>query len=509
MRSLAPKETVLYLESPDLGRLLESLTSNEEFRAASPAVKDLSALKGIEIAVAVTGFEASESKVTDKEAVLNFKPIFTLLAETNAWSWQVDGLVRSVLGRFVKASYGEQAVLETSSRDGIEWYVWTSAEDRKAFAAVSGTRVFFGNNEEGVKRCLDVQAGKEQSLKENPRLSRQYENAQGKLAFGWVGEDGVKQLSSFAGISVALERAEEADAQSVISSIFPQLIDNSISEIVWTARDSGRGIEDDVNVRLDPKLAEAFSEALKPSATAETEMFDLVPPDTFSVTRYNLNDPRIAFRSLVIGAAGKVSPAAARFVPALAAALLEPYGIADPETFLSAVDPFIMTIRMDADGDEGAAIVNARDYSEVERSLPEELRQGRRATFQGAEMLVSEDESLAVGRKGNLVVLGDRRSVEKCLSASAGKGRIAAPGDLRYVDIFADARRPEHTAVTVGRDRETAAKLASIFGDSPRTRVTEGYYVVRTDFDPQGIRRIYQSGFGFAGSIIVQFAADQ
>ncbi len=506
LRSLAPKGTILYLESPDLGRLLRTMTANETFRAASSSAVDLSAVDGIEIAVAVTGFEASESKVTDEEAVLNFKPTFILLAETHAWSWQVDRLVTEVLGRFVRSSYGEQAKLEKKVREGLDWYVWASADGRMAFAAVSGSRVFFGNDEEAVLKCISVQAGKEPSLMEDPRVSRQYENAAGKLAFGYVSEEGVKQLSNFAGISVALERSDEAGAQSVISSIFPQMIDNSVSEVVWTAKESGRGIEDNLDIRLDPKLAEAFSEALKPANAEEKEMFELVPANAYSVTRYNMKTPRIAFRSLVIGAAGKVSPDAARYVPALGAALLEPYGVADPEAFLGAADPYILTVRLDADGDEGIAIVSTNDYSAMERSFPDELIDGSRSSVGGAELRTSEDGSFAVGRKGDLVVLGDKESVEKCLLAAEKQVAAPAAGDIRYSGFFADIRRPEHTVITVSRDRETASKLASLFGGDSRIRVTESMYAVRTDFDRQGIRRTYFSPFGIAGSIIIQFS---
>ena len=49
----------------------------------------------------MTGFSSSELQVTDAESVLNFKPQFTLIADTHAWSWQVKPIVEGSIGLVV------------------------------------------------------------------------------------------------------------------------------------------------------------------------------------------------------------------------------------------------------------------------------------------------------------------------------------------------------------------------------------------------------------------------
>src|SRR5215204_5202125 len=64
LRTLAPAETLVYLETDDLGKTLNSLTESSAFQELAKNKTDFSALDKIQVAVAVTGFEASENQVT-------------------------------------------------------------------------------------------------------------------------------------------------------------------------------------------------------------------------------------------------------------------------------------------------------------------------------------------------------------------------------------------------------------------------------------------------------------
>ncbi|HUF03825.1 MAG TPA: hypothetical protein VMM38_06575 [Aridibacter sp.] len=502
LRSLAPVDTAVYLETPDLGALLGKL-------AGSPAIGsgerkfDASRLNGMEVAVAMTGFEASESAVTDSEAVLNFQPQFTLIAETHAWSWQMESLVTGILGEFVNSNYGAGTKFEKSEREGQQWYIWTAADGRKAFAAVAGSQVFFGNNEAGVESCLAVKAGKQQSLLDNDRLSRQYEAAAGKLAFGYVSEEGVGKLSEFAGISMAIERSEEAGERSVISSVFPQLIRNSVREIVWTARAESDGIEDVIDIRLDENVAEAFEASMRPAPTADAEMLKFVSPDAFSVTRYNLRNPRVAFRSLLLASATKVDTSATRFVPLLGASLLQPYGVADPEAFLSFVGSYIVTVQFDEENSRSAAIVRTDDFEELRKRLLEGFT---RVEGVDLETYAEPESGLRAVRSGTYVVIGDEVSVAKCVRAANSRTDFGKEADITRSDYFAFALRPEHSAVTVSRDISSPSELAEVFITGRTAVRKETYELTFTDFERFGIRRTYRSAFGFPGLIVGQFA---
>src|SRR5882757_7244485 len=66
MRSLAPAETLVYLETNDLAAALQPIVDSKPFNEVAKSKPDFSALKGVQLAVAVTGFETSEEKLTDE-----------------------------------------------------------------------------------------------------------------------------------------------------------------------------------------------------------------------------------------------------------------------------------------------------------------------------------------------------------------------------------------------------------------------------------------------------------
>ena len=57
MRSLAPAETLVYLETNDLAAALQPIVDSKPFNEVAKSKPDFSALKGVQLAVAVTGFE--------------------------------------------------------------------------------------------------------------------------------------------------------------------------------------------------------------------------------------------------------------------------------------------------------------------------------------------------------------------------------------------------------------------------------------------------------------------
>jgi len=63
VRNVIPGDALVYLETQDMGKALQAVTDNDAFRAAAKAQPDFSALNGIKVGVAVTGFETKEEKI--------------------------------------------------------------------------------------------------------------------------------------------------------------------------------------------------------------------------------------------------------------------------------------------------------------------------------------------------------------------------------------------------------------------------------------------------------------
>src|SRR5689334_7827380 len=76
LRTLAPADSLVYIETNDLGAALQPIVDSKGFNEAAKSKPDLSAIKGVQLAVAVTGFETSEEQVNEENSVLNFKAHF-------------------------------------------------------------------------------------------------------------------------------------------------------------------------------------------------------------------------------------------------------------------------------------------------------------------------------------------------------------------------------------------------------------------------------------------------
>src|SRR4029079_5392401 len=112
-----------------------------------------------QLAVAVTGFETTEQQVSEESSVLNFRPHFVAIADTHAWSWQTRSFAENQLGEFINKMYGGGVQLDTAPKDSGTSYVWTAEDGRKAFGYVTGSLVFFGNDESAIEKIQAVRRG--------------------------------------------------------------------------------------------------------------------------------------------------------------------------------------------------------------------------------------------------------------------------------------------------------------------------------------------------------------
>ena len=144
---MIPADSLVYLESNDLGAVMKPITESPAFREAAKTVPDFSALNGVKLAVAVTGFETKEQPVTDENSVLSFQPRFVAVLDTNAWNFQALSFTENKLGEFINQIYGGEVTLETSDKHDGKYFVWTANDGRKAYALVQGSLIYFGNDE--------------------------------------------------------------------------------------------------------------------------------------------------------------------------------------------------------------------------------------------------------------------------------------------------------------------------------------------------------------------------
>jgi hypothetical protein len=500
LRRYAPADSVIYLETNDLEKALNAATENESFKRLTDGKKDFSTLKGIQLAVAVTGFETSEKQITDSKAVLDFRPQFVAVADTHAWEFQAVSLVENQIDGFVRETYGRDAGLEKTEKLGGRFFTWTGPDGRKVHAFVEGSLIFFGNNEEGIEKALAAGRGEAENLTVSAELETVYEQAKDRLAFGFVSGRGIRQIAEFAGVSAAIETSEDALPRNFIAKVLPEILSGSIKRAVWTMDKTESGVEDRFRFETAPEISSVLTETFVAAQRRAPDAARFVPADVHSATVYNFADPQIAWRSLLLSAGRQTDEQSARFLTAFSDSFFAPFGIADGEDFLSAAGPEILTARLDAEGERQIAVASVKDAGKLKKSLFEDFKK-QNENENGAELWKMEDEELAAAFTGNLVILGDAESVSQSLQAGQNGENFARS---RFYGPFTGSSAP---VVTFGKDGDAAHKIAALLGKPKNKDLrTFSYFLTETRFEGGAFVRRTISDFGFIGTILEQFA---
>lgn len=494
-RTVIPNDALVYLESNDLAKTLRSITDNPKFEAAAKSKPNVSALSGVRLSIAVTGFETSEQAVTEENSVLNFQPRFVAVVETNAWSWQTTSFVENQLGEFVNEVYGGDVEMEMTPRNDGKFYVWSAPEGRKAYALQQGSLIFFGNDETAIERCQSVKRGETESIAKNPKIADDGD----RLAFGYVSAEGVGQIANIAGISLAMGASEEEEVKSFVARVLPGILRNSVKELTWTASKTDEGVEDKILIALDDESSRVFNETIVPTRAGTSELADFVPESAASATRYLLRDPQIAWRSVVLTARKKTDETSGGLIAAFSGSLFEPYGIEDPESFLSGVGPQLVTARLTPDSEDVVVIGTVNDVARMRKGIAKEINFGRPAEKQfGADVWKSEDGEVAAAFSGDKFVIGDAEIVLKCLEAKQAHGNAGLARQFASSDA---------ASITVANEADSFGKLIDVLAErkneDERLAIS---YRTETRFNKNGIERRTISDFGLIGWIIEHLA---
>lgn len=495
-RKFLPADALIAVATDDLGAALSPVIENAAGNAKSARKPDLSALDGIRIAAAITGFEARETPTGSENSVLDLRPNFVAIIETNAWSWQVNSFVEDRIGELINQVYGGDVGLESYPKADGRYYVWTAPDGRRAFAFVVGSLVFLANDEAALEKALNVRSGLE------PPLSFETNGEDFAAVRGVVTEAGIGQISNFAAIKLAIESGEDDEVRQFISRALPEAARNAVKEIYWASRVDKTGVEDRYRVVIEPKIAEVLNETLAPGSGEFRDIAVMIPADVPAVTFYNLKDSRIAWRSILLAGQNVSDPLTSRMLPALAGAPFEPYGIADAERFLAAAGGRIATFRIDMEGEKVAATGVNGDITAIRRSLAREVSTAKTVeNIGGFTILRSEDYCFAFDGNGRWAV-GDCDVIDKAI------GAITAGGNLASAEVFARISGENlNSAAAISFSTRTVNLNAMLFVTG--TRESESHSTVErsfttTKFDRRGIIRSTRSDFGLLGFLLEQ-----
>ncbi len=502
LRLLAPAETLVYLEANNLGETLQALTQNKSFQQLTQNSPDFSTFTNTQVAVVVTGFETSEKQVTDESAILNFKPHFALIADTHAWNSTAVSIVENQLGRLAKENYGDEVKLDQSEKGEAKFYVWTAADGRKIFAGVAGSVIYVGNDETIIDKCLAVKRGEADNLLKNENLARARERAGNEnLSFGYIAPDGVAQLANLAGVSAAIDASEEDLVRSFIAKILPAILQKTVKEAVWTSRKTETGIEDKIFIKTETEVSSVWKETLLARSETSFQSAQFLPTEFNSLTRYNLQNPNIAWRSILLTASKPLDALSAKILTQVSDSFFEPYGVAEIETFLSAVGSELVTERFDDEGDKSVVIAEIKDEEKLKKSLTAEINFKAPPQKQGAAQIWhSADKTLSLAIIENHLILGETEGVMNCLQAKESGQNFTKS---EYFERLANSKA---VTITISKDSETAEKMVDILGrPKDEDKTLPSFYLTETRFEGNSIERKTVSDFGLIGTIIEQF----
>ncbi|MBK7932103.1 MAG: hypothetical protein IPK01_01140 [Acidobacteria bacterium] len=500
MRTLVPAETLVYLETNDLAAALQPIVDAKPFMEAAKRKPDLSALKGVQLAVAVTGFETREEKLTDEHSVGRVQPRFVAIADTHAWNSNAVTFAEKKLGSFVANIYDSEPTVEKTDKNGGKYFTWTATDGRKAYALVIDSIIYFGNDEPAIEKCLAVKRGETDSILKTGKVPVTDRTT---LAQGYVSTDGIAQIAALAGLKFASEAADESEVQSAIAGILPKLIRNSITEISWTSINTEKGIEDKYTIGMPPDITAVFAETMAPG-DANTEGLNQLPLDSTSVTVYNLKQPQIAWRSLLLIAQKAADPVSGQVILEFGGLFFEPYGVRSPEVFLSAVGSTLITTKFGADGEQPVVIASVTDPNKVRSSFLEGLKPDKEPFgIANVEHWTEADGDIAAGFAGGSVLVGDNEGVTKCLDEKPNGGFRTTPNGKLF-------DKKNAAVMTFGIETANILRLVEMLAREQQGDIRSvSTYFTETRFTKTGIDRRTTSDFGLIGSIIAQLNGDE
>ena len=503
MRTLVPAEAFVYLETIDLAAALQPIVDSKPFTEVAKSKPDFSALKGVQLAVAITGFETSEEKLTDEHSVGRVQPHFVAVADTHAWNYQALGFAEKKLGSFVTEIYDSEPTLEKSDKNGGKYFTWKAKDGRKAYGLVIDSLIYFGNDETAIDKCLAVRRGETDSIAKAGKVAPSVPET---LASGYIGPDGIAQISNIIGLKLASEIGEDSEVQSAIAGILPQLLRGSVTDLRWTEIRNEWGIEDDYEASLTPEVGRVLVEALNPDSHFQgTDFEEYVPKSATSITRYVLKDPQIAWRSILLTAQSRMDAVSGKFLAALSGELFAPYGVVNSELFLNSVaDNRILTAKMGQDGEEVIVITKAKNLEQLKSSLAKDLSFAKPPEIvDEASVWRADDGSLAAAVINDIVILGDANAVIECLKAKKNGQNFLDRKRLKQFEI-ADV-----PTITIVNDVDPQAAIVEALSERKdnETPLRQTSFIA-TRFDRLGMHRKTVSDFGLIGSIIAQLAQD-
>ena len=535
MTGYVPAESLAFIEVNDLVGVANGITETEAWRVLAPPLGVPSQLIPYSWSITLarwTGIGSAEAvllarsqfalfftqaQATESANTLTIKPLAALVVETHTSSGRMKTVVEKHVEQFAKRSFGEASIVRKQI-DGVELVHWKSPDNtRQLILAVIDTTAIVGNDESVVLRCIQIRRGQQPSLATNQQLQTMKLQLRGSEAplFGFVPKPGVKAVIQAWAFARAGNAADGAAIAPLISNAFGNLIDG----FAWTSRFDQAGVEDQCRVALAQGVSQQLSDDLTPEPIGDKLDFSFVPAGAISVTSYQLRNPASFWRELNAIVSSRSDTLTAVASRPLLKALLEPYGITDPDSFFAAIGPRLQLVRLD---NSRPAVLVAHTFDKLAlRKLAEQRlgRQPKSETINDTEILVGP-EGWSFAFVGEYFVSGPADAVRDCLDAKTRGQSISTNRSFTRARSTVDVSLPI-VSLTLSPDGPTAISFVELFSSQERSAFSTNAAVI-----PQGAASLphsvsvtmmksdavewsSRSSFGLLGSLFTAFAPEK
>ena len=539
MAAYVPADSLIYVESNNLADIAGALMDTEAWRSLGPSIgmkSDARWNNWLTSLARVTGIGSTQSVIAARSQValvmldlnsttgdntLDLKPLAALVVETHTSSTRIKPAIEELVGAFARRAFGQPSV-ERVVKDNHEFVKWNSPDGkRQIVASIDGSVAVIGNDERAVLACLAVRRGQVPSLAHQPDVEemRRRVRANDALAFGYVSSaNAARLLPELAPLLLLTRLPDEFKKCLAMSS--PRILGG----IGWSAHAIAGGIEDLYSISLKPSVLGRLRPAFKSNTLRQSDTtLELLPAETFSVTNYNFADPAAVWAAVTTGISSQQFDVlcAVGFNELSKKALIS-YGIDEPESFLRAVKPVVLTVRLDADSARSVVIAGVADEGAlrqfVSRTFGKKLRT---ETVENQELLVSDDDQAAASFVDGYFMLGSPEDIRRCLSGRAGRraSGSSSAGRNALTDRAASADPP--SVVTLAQDGERVRALVATLrklrgldsvgaaGDMERVIKALPYAVTETKLKEYGLERRTRSPLGQFSAFVSLLAPDQ
>ncbi len=436
MSTFAPADSLLYLESNNPADVFATLTKTDAWQLVDDVTGNrrhvennnwsgkfvrwtgIGPINSVILTRAQLAVVVTDLGVARDEETLTVKPEGALLIETHTSENRIKPAVEQALKNFAETAYG-QPTLKRTTVDGFEFIEWIApGGSRQVVATIIGTLVIVGNTQRAVLKVVAVTLGRQSSLKDDADLQRLRLELQADhaLAFGYVPATNSGHLLSVA-VPMALGRAPgNTEFERLINSASAKIV----SSLAWSSTPFMNGIEDRYRINLQPAVVARLRESFSCQQSDPASRTGL-PENFSSVTSYQFQKPTMAWQGLKTSVSSQVDVLSAILFSSLLKSALLPYGINEPDKFLSLLDSPVLTARMDSDTPGSLLIEKLSDQTAMRELLTKGMGFEKIDATPNAEAFRNSDNEFAAHFVNGLIVIGSQPEVARYIEqARAG-----------------------------------------------------------------------------------------